>query len=93
MLTKDLFGINLLTLIGLLMTGFGLTLQRLARADLPIPERDGDRDRTGTSPGCTRAGGRIDPFRAMTTCAKPARSSFVLEQAVPKSGETSGIRR
>ena len=35
MLTKDiLFGMNLLTLVGLLMTGFGLTLRRAARAGL-----------------------------------------------------------
>ncbi len=37
MLTKDiLFGMNLLTLVGLLMTGFGLTLRRAARAGLPL---------------------------------------------------------
>ena len=37
MLTKDiLFGMNLLTLAGLLMTGFGLTLRRSARAGLPF---------------------------------------------------------
>lgn len=37
MLTKDiLFGMNLLTLVGLLMTGFGLTLRRSARAGLPL---------------------------------------------------------
>ena len=37
MLTKDiLFGMNLLTLVGLLMTGFGLTLRRSARAGLPF---------------------------------------------------------
>jgi hypothetical protein len=37
MLTRDiLFGMNLLTLVGLLMTGFGLTLRRAARAGLPF---------------------------------------------------------
>jgi hypothetical protein len=37
MLTKDiLFGMNILTLVGLLMTGFGLTLRRTARAGLPL---------------------------------------------------------
>jgi hypothetical protein len=37
MLTKDiLFGMNVLTLAGLLMTGFGLTLRRTARAGLPV---------------------------------------------------------
>jgi hypothetical membrane protein len=37
MLTKDiLFGMNILTLVGLLMTGFGLTLRRSARAGLPL---------------------------------------------------------
>jgi hypothetical membrane protein len=37
MLTKDiLFGMNLLTLAGLLMTGFGLSLRRTARAGLPF---------------------------------------------------------
>jgi hypothetical protein len=37
MLTKDiLFGMNVLTLAGLLLTGFGLTLRRTARAGLPL---------------------------------------------------------
>jgi hypothetical protein len=37
MLTKDiLFGMNILTLVGLIMTGFGLTLRRMARAGLPL---------------------------------------------------------
>jgi hypothetical protein len=37
MLTKAiLFGMNVLTLAGLLMTGFGLTLRRTARAGLPL---------------------------------------------------------
>lgn len=37
MLTKDVaFGMNALTLAGLLVTGFGLTLQRTARAGLPL---------------------------------------------------------
>lgn len=37
MLTKDiLFGMNMLTLVGLIMTGFGLTLHRMARANLPL---------------------------------------------------------
>jgi hypothetical protein len=37
MLTKDiLLGMNFLTLVGLLMTGFGLTLRRTARAGLPL---------------------------------------------------------
>jgi hypothetical protein len=37
MLTKDiLFGMNILTLVGLIMTGFGLTLQRMAHAGLPL---------------------------------------------------------
>ena len=37
MLTKDiLFGMNTLTLVGLIMTGFGLTLRRTARAGLPL---------------------------------------------------------
>ena len=37
MLTRDiLLGMNVLTLIGLIMTGFGLTLRRTARAGLPL---------------------------------------------------------
>lgn len=37
MLTRDLgFGMNALTLAGLLVTGFGLTLRRMARAGLPL---------------------------------------------------------
>ncbi len=37
MLTKDiLFGMNILTLAGLLLTGFGLTLRRMGRAGLPL---------------------------------------------------------
>ena len=37
MLTKDiLFSMNILTLVGLLMTGFGLTLRRMASASLPL---------------------------------------------------------
>ena len=37
MLTKDiLFGMNILTLAGLLLTGFGLSLRRSARASLPV---------------------------------------------------------
>jgi high-affinity Fe2+/Pb2+ permease len=37
MLTKDiLFGMNILTLVGLIMTGFGLTLRRMGRAGLPL---------------------------------------------------------
>jgi hypothetical protein len=37
MLTKDiLFGMNILTLAGLLLTGFGLTLHRTRRARLPL---------------------------------------------------------
>jgi len=37
MLTKDiLFGMNILTLVGLLMTGFGLTMRRMGRAGLPL---------------------------------------------------------
>jgi len=37
MFTKDiLLGMNVLTLIGLLMTGFGLTLRRQARVGLPL---------------------------------------------------------
>ncbi|MBV8121691.1 MAG: hypothetical protein JO081_17340 [Alphaproteobacteria bacterium] len=37
MLSKDLFfGINILTLVGLILTGFGLTLHRMARAGLPL---------------------------------------------------------
>jgi len=37
MLTRDiLFGMNILTLVGLMMTGFGLTLRRTARAGLPL---------------------------------------------------------
>jgi hypothetical protein len=37
MLTREiLFGMNILTLVGLLMTGFGLTLRRTARAGLPL---------------------------------------------------------
>jgi hypothetical protein len=35
MLTKDtLFGMNTLTLVGLIIMGFGLTLNRMARAGL-----------------------------------------------------------
>jgi len=37
MLTKDiLFGMNILTLGGLILTGFGLNLRRTARAGLPL---------------------------------------------------------
>ena len=37
MLTKDIFfGMNVLTLVGLVMMGFGLTLRRMARAGLPL---------------------------------------------------------
>jgi hypothetical protein len=37
MLTKDLvFGMNVLTLVGLFMTGFGLTLRRMGNAGLPL---------------------------------------------------------
>ena len=37
MLTRDIaFGMNALTLAGLLVTGFGLTLYRMARAGLPL---------------------------------------------------------
>ena len=37
MLTRDiLFGMNILTLVGLIMTGFGLTMRRTARAGLPL---------------------------------------------------------
>jgi hypothetical protein len=36
-LTRDvLFGVNILTLAGLLLTGFGLTLRRTGRAGLPL---------------------------------------------------------
>lgn len=37
MLTQDmLFGMNILTLVGLILTGFGLTLRRMANAGLPL---------------------------------------------------------
>jgi len=37
MLTRNiLFGMNLLTLVGLLMTGFGLTMRRMGRVGLPL---------------------------------------------------------
>jgi hypothetical protein len=37
MLTNDfLFGMNILSLAGLLLTGFGLTLRRMASAGLPL---------------------------------------------------------
>jgi hypothetical protein len=37
MLTQDiLFGMNILTLVGLIMTGFGLTLRRSANAGVPL---------------------------------------------------------
>jgi hypothetical protein len=37
MLTQDtLFGMNLLSLVGLMIMGFGLTLNRMARAGLPL---------------------------------------------------------
>jgi hypothetical protein len=37
MLTKDiLYGMNILTLVGLLLTAFGLTLRRMGRAGLPF---------------------------------------------------------
>ena len=37
MLTKDiLFGMNILTLLGLMMTGFSLSLRRMASAGLPL---------------------------------------------------------
>jgi hypothetical protein len=40
MLTKDiLFGLNVLTLDGLLLTGFGLTLRRIGRAGLSARPR------------------------------------------------------
>ena len=37
MLTQDtLSGINILTVVGLILTGFGLTLRRMANAGLPL---------------------------------------------------------
>jgi hypothetical protein len=37
MLTKSiLYGMNALTLVGLLLTAFGLTLRRMGRAGLPL---------------------------------------------------------
>jgi hypothetical protein len=37
MLTRDIaFSMNILTLVGLLLTGFGLTLCRMGRAGLPL---------------------------------------------------------
>jgi hypothetical protein len=37
MLTKDLpYGMNVLTLVGLILTGFGLTLYRTADAGVPL---------------------------------------------------------
>jgi hypothetical protein len=37
MLTKDLlYGMNVLTLVGLILTGFGLTLHRSANAGVPL---------------------------------------------------------
>jgi hypothetical protein len=37
MFTKDLlFGMNALTLVGLLITGFGLSLRRMTSAGLPL---------------------------------------------------------
>jgi hypothetical protein len=37
MLTQDtLFGMNILSLVGLIIMGFGLTLNRMARAGLPL---------------------------------------------------------
>jgi hypothetical protein len=37
MVTKGiLFGMNALTLVGLLLTAFGLTLRRMGRAGLPL---------------------------------------------------------
>jgi hypothetical protein len=37
MLTKDLlYGMNVLTLVGLILTGFGLTLRRSANAGVPL---------------------------------------------------------
>jgi hypothetical protein len=37
MLTKDLlYGMNVLTLVGLILTGFGLTLHRSANARVPL---------------------------------------------------------
>jgi len=37
MLTKDiLFGMNILTLVGLIMTGFGLSMRRMAKAGPPL---------------------------------------------------------
>ncbi|MGA8759018.1 MAG: hypothetical protein WB611_22435 [Stellaceae bacterium] len=37
MLTQDtLSGINILTLVGFILTGFGLTLRRMANAGLPL---------------------------------------------------------
>lgn len=37
MLTRDiLFGMNILTLVGLIMTGFGLSMRRMAKAGLPL---------------------------------------------------------
>jgi hypothetical protein len=37
MLTKDiLYGMNVLTLVGLILTGFGLTLHRSANVGVPL---------------------------------------------------------
>jgi hypothetical protein len=60
MLTKDiLFGMNILTLVGLLLTGFGLTLRRMAGAGLPLCLRVMSAGRCWCWPGCMRAAGRI----------------------------------
>jgi hypothetical protein len=66
MLTKDiLFGMNILTLVGLLMTGFGLTLRRTARAGLHLSAEMAGRYGAETSVPdwharlvCGRCGGR-----------------------------------
>lgn len=36
MFQKDLFGINILTLVGLVTMGVGLTMRRMASAGLPL---------------------------------------------------------
>jgi hypothetical protein len=36
MFPKDLFGMNILTLVGLMTMGLGLTMRRMAEAGLPL---------------------------------------------------------
>jgi hypothetical protein len=61
MLTKDiLFGMNILTLVGLIMTGFGLILRRMGTAGLPLCLSVMGVGNLWCWLGSTRAAGRIE---------------------------------